>query len=241
VSDHLPADDANELEAKKRARRRLVGAAALIALAIVLLPLAMNSDAPPAAPDMQVSFPSQGHSSLADADAGKVDIEPDVAVPGPEFPPPEPPPALADPSPTEPPPAEPPPAASVPPAPAVLAPKPPPAGSPPSVRNARAARKDEAARALALLNGVQEASPLPAQGKSKDKNKGKIYIQAASFSDAGRAAALAAKLKKQGFAAYAEKAGKVNRVRIGPLERAEAERVAARLEAKGHGALLLSR
>ncbi|MDR0634016.1 MAG: SPOR domain-containing protein [Azoarcus sp.] len=88
-----------------------------------------------------------------------------------------------------------------------------------------------------MLNGTATAAPAP----SSTTNKGKVYVQAASFSDARRAAALAASLKKQGFAAYAEKAGKVHRVRIGPLPRREGERVAARLKAKGHAALLVSR
>ncbi|MDR1228943.1 MAG: SPOR domain-containing protein [Azoarcus sp.] len=243
---NLPADDADELEIKKRARRRLVGAVALALLAVILLPLAMDGGSPPIESDVQVSVPSRDASPRtavdADADAGKVEIEPDTVMPGQaESLPPAPPPVIPDP---------PPPVASVPPAaqiPAVAqtlpAPPPPATQTSPPAQSAHgtdaAPRDDEAARALALLNGETSASS--SKGENRSKNKGKVYIQAASFGDAARAAALAAELKKQGFAAYAEKAGKVNRVRIGPLARADAEHVAARLKAKGHGALLLSR
>lgn len=71
--------------------------------------------------------------------------------------------------------------------------------------------------------------------------KGSVYVQIGAFSDAGRADALVDELKKQGFAAYAEQAGKVNRVRIGPLSKKEGERTAARLKAKGRKALIVSR
>jgi DedD protein len=246
VSD-LPANDADELEIKKQARRRLVGAVALALLAIVLLPLAMDGGPPPAAPDMQVSMPSARGSSPSGAlgaDAGKVDIEPDIVAPGlPEFPPPVPPPfIIPDPSlPAAPPAQTPPPVTQTPSAaqtsssPAQASPSG--ASASPSGASASAHDGGEAARALALLNG----KTVPPPDKNKRGNKGKVYIQAASFSDVARAKTLAAELKKQGFAAYAEKAGKVHRVRIGPLPRAEAERTAARLKAKGHGALLLSR
>ncbi|MDR0702660.1 MAG: SPOR domain-containing protein [Azoarcus sp.] len=233
----LPANDADELEIKKRARRRLVGALALALLAVVLLPLAMDSGSPPAGPDVQVLIPSHGNASSTaiDADASKVNIEPDTVIPGPAESPPPPPLVIADPLP---------PAAPDPLPPAVPDPLPaPPSATPPSAPKQKttdtASRDDEATRALALLNG--KTAPPSGKDKNEGRNKGKIYIQIASFSDTARAGALAAKLKKQGFAAYAEKAGKVNRVRIGPLSRADAEQVAARLRAKGHGALLLSR
>ncbi|MDR2091957.1 MAG: SPOR domain-containing protein [Azoarcus sp.] len=247
----LPANDADELEIKKRARRRLVGAVALALLAVFLLPLAMDGGSPPPAPDMQVFIPPSDSAppTAIDADTGKINIEPDTVTPGlVEFPPPSPP-VIADPLPRSAPDPLPPvvpdpvPATQPPPVTQTLpaTQTPPPATQTPTPSTDTASRDDEATRALALLNG--KTIPPPDKDKSKDKgrNKGRVYIQVASFGDAARAEALAAKLKKQGFAAHAEKAGKVNRVRIGPLARAEAEQVAARLKAKGHGALLLSR
>ena len=51
------ADDS--LELKKRARRRLVGAIALALLAIVVLPMVMDSEPRPASQDVQIRIPSQ--------------------------------------------------------------------------------------------------------------------------------------------------------------------------------------
>jgi DedD protein len=85
------------------------------------------------------------------------------------------------------------------------------------------------------------------EGRSNPKNepkeagKGKVFIQVGSFGDAARARAMASDLKKKGFAARAEKAGKVTRVRIGPLPRSEGERVLAKLNAQGRKAVLVSR
>ncbi|MBK6906867.1 MAG: SPOR domain-containing protein [Rhodocyclaceae bacterium] len=47
-----------DLQLKKRARRRLVGAIALALFAIVLLPLVMDREPPPSAPEIQVRIPS---------------------------------------------------------------------------------------------------------------------------------------------------------------------------------------
>lgn len=61
-------DDAQDpLSLKKKARRRLVGAAALALLAIVVLPAVMDSEPKPVAQDIQVRIPSQdGNEGLAD-------------------------------------------------------------------------------------------------------------------------------------------------------------------------------
>lgn len=52
-----PVDD--QLELKKRARRRLVGAVALALAAIVILPMVMDSEPRPTGQDIQVRIPSQ--------------------------------------------------------------------------------------------------------------------------------------------------------------------------------------
>ena len=93
---------------------------------------------------------------------------------------------------------------------------------------------------LALLGKGGGESSRPA-AMNASGGKGSVYVQIGAFSDAGRADALVDELKKQGFAAYAEQAGKVNRVRIGPLSKKEGERTAARLKAKGRKALIVSR
>jgi DedD protein len=49
----------SELQFKKRARRRLVGAIALALFAIIVLPLVMDREPAPIAPEIQVRIPSQ--------------------------------------------------------------------------------------------------------------------------------------------------------------------------------------
>lgn len=57
------ADD--QLDLKKRARRRLVGAAALALTAIVVLPAVMDREPKPVVQDIQVRIPSQDGTDLA--------------------------------------------------------------------------------------------------------------------------------------------------------------------------------
>ncbi|GAB2180296.1 SPOR domain-containing protein [Denitratisoma sp. agr-D3] len=52
-------DSPDSLDLKKRARRRLVGAAALALLAVVILPMVMDSEPKPVAQDIQIRIPSQ--------------------------------------------------------------------------------------------------------------------------------------------------------------------------------------
>lgn len=54
-----------ELQLKKRARRRLVGAIALALLAVIVLPMVMDREPRPVGQDIQVRIPSQDASSFA--------------------------------------------------------------------------------------------------------------------------------------------------------------------------------
>lgn len=63
-SDFPLAADA-DLQLKKRARRRLVGAAALVLFAIIVLPLVMDRAPRPPLQDIQVRIPSQDAGGLA--------------------------------------------------------------------------------------------------------------------------------------------------------------------------------
>lgn len=54
-----------QLELKKRARRRLVGAAALALLAVIILPMVMDHEPRPTTQDVQVRIPSQETGGLA--------------------------------------------------------------------------------------------------------------------------------------------------------------------------------
>jgi len=217
-----------------------------------VLPLTMDDEAPSNVPDMQVTVPERDDAatpSTPTVDEGKFDIEPDVDASTPEpvaltpgatatalnapgetpaappKPAPAPAPAPIDVAETS----APPPAPPAPPA------KPKPAPEKPAAKPTKPATDDDPV--LALLGGGK-SSPKPADTGG---DKGRVYVQVGAFGDAGRAAAMVDDLKKQGFAAYAEPAGKVTRVRIGPLARAEGEKTVASLRAKGREAKLMSR
>ena len=75
-------DSPDSLDLKKRSRRRLVGAAALALLAIIVLPIVMDNEPKPVAQDIQIRIPSQDGDGLATkAVAGK---SPLVPVPPPQ-------------------------------------------------------------------------------------------------------------------------------------------------------------
>lgn len=52
------------IDLKKRARRRLVGAAALALLAVIVLPLVMDSEPKPSGQEIQIRIPSQDNDSV---------------------------------------------------------------------------------------------------------------------------------------------------------------------------------
>ncbi len=236
VSD-FPANDTNDLEIKKRARHRLVGATVLALLAVIVLPLTVkDSEAPHTVPDMQVSIPERGEFELPpvvpenDPESARIDIEPDTATGVPGFPV-EMSPPLPEPDSK--------PVASLPPE--------RPAPTPPAAQPSRESRQappaaaaTEAARALALLNNTASVKETNQGGKTAGA-QGKVFVQIGSYSKAANAAKQAEELKKQGYAAYAEKAGKVTRVRIGPLSPSEGEQIVARLKSQGRNAVLSSR
>lgn len=63
MSEDSAVDSAIDL--KKRARRRLVGAAALALLAVIVLPIVMDSEPKPSGQEIQIRIPSQDSNSLA--------------------------------------------------------------------------------------------------------------------------------------------------------------------------------
>jgi DedD protein len=54
-----------DLQLKKRARRRLVGAVALALFAVIILPMVMDREPRPLSQDIQVRIPSQDSTGLA--------------------------------------------------------------------------------------------------------------------------------------------------------------------------------
>jgi len=236
--------DNDNLELKKRSRRRLVGAAALALLAAVVLPMVMDQEPGSPVEDIQVTIPDRDADNLlARPIAGRPPQsgEPQLAPPPEEQPPG---PATATDAPAAaahaPAAAEPPVAVTPnPPAASVSGkPEPVPAAKPDTtpqkpVPQAAAPDAGEAARVRALLEG--QAGTSAAGGES-------YVVQVGAFGETGKAASLRSDLKGRGFAAYTEKSGSVTRVRVGPFAtRDQAEKVAESLRAKGFSGVVTPR
>ena len=237
--------DADNLDIKKRARRRLVGAVALALLAAVMLPVMMDQEPHPSIQDIQITIPDRERVSAL---ALPADPAASARAPAAVVPPPEDDGAMANGAAASPgsdapksAPAETdkskaaPTAAAAPekapePAPAKAPSRPPGAEAPkPAAAPARSA--EEEARVRAILAG----EPVPPRDES-------FVIQVGAFSDAVKAAKLADTLERNGFRAYTEPAGKVTRVRVGPIAgREAAEKAVSRLKAAGHQAVLQAR
>lgn len=218
--------DADNLEIKKRARRRLVGAAALALAAAIVLPMMMEQEPHPGSPDIQVVIPDRDGASSGRAlsgDAASAD-------------------ASVAPAPVE----EPPQNLAASPAPAVPTPQPQahaeesaPKPVPAPLAPPRAAAADEAARVRSLLEGKPVAAAPPAREAA---TKESFVLQIGAFGDVAKADSISSELKQAGFSAYTEKAGAMTRVRVGPFSsRDEAEKAAARLKAQGRNAVLTPR
>ena len=219
--------DAEHLEIKKRARRRLVGAIALALLAAIVLPVMMEQEPRPTTADIQITIPDRnaGAEPARPATALPDGTSFPTVVPGPEEQMPA---AAAEPAPA--------PAELVPPTAATPAPdaEPPSKTATPEAGKADAARTESAAAEAARARAILEGKEVP-RGDS-------FVLQIGAFSDADKAERLAAELKKQGFAAYTEHAGKVVRVRVGPVAgRSAADKAAVQLKALGFSTVITAR
>ncbi len=231
--------DNDNLEFKKRSRRRLVGAAALALLAALILPMIMDDEPGLPAHDIQVTIPDRaadaalarpiGGRALGLTENEELIILPDELpeLEAEEIPaltvvegvPVGPPPTATAPEP---------PTATAP-APAPVRPAAPEAPAPPPP----ATVLDEAARVQAILEGRMGATP-PASGG--------FMVQVGAFGERDKAESLRQELVSSGFSAVIEQAGGVNRVRVGPYaSRQEAERAEARLNAAGRPGVVIAR
>ena len=224
------------LPEKKRARRRLVGAIALVLAAVIGLPMILDSEPKPVADDIAIQIPSKDKPSVASAPASAashvaasaaldkkeevIDIPPPVAVA----------PASAstqttvvpkeekqsDSKPVE----SPKHAAQDKAAAQTLAKtdskhetKPAPVHKP-EVANP-AEKADDDTRALAILEGKADSK------STSDKKSEKIVLQVGAFTTKDKVDEVRNKLKKAGVQTYTEKvatkSGEIIRIRVGPL------------------------
>lgn len=219
-------DNDAQLQLKKRARRRLVGAVAFVSVVAVVLPMVMDHEPRQVVPDVEIRIPGQDEKPFAPkfaaAPVEKASEKPVVAPP------------LEAPVPA---PAEP--KAVVPPTARVVevvkdkpvdkpAEKPPvkvekpaekPAAKPEKPAEKPAAKPDDAKRAAAILAG-QGAEAKPAV------KSGEYLVLIGAFANEANVKNLKTKLGEQGIKTYSEPLetpqGKKTRVRAGPFASKEA-------------------
>ena len=225
-----------DLQLKKRARRRLVGAIALALLAVIILPMVMDREPRPVGQDIQVRIPSQDASSLA----AKVMPGKSVSTP---LPAPEPK-TVAEPVPgTKPEAAD---ARSE-----VKAPEPVAAAPAAYAKQAAKAAEKPAVAAKPVEKAVpapkpaEKAAPAPkpaekpaSAAKPGAESTGQWVVQLGAYKDAGNVKLLLSKLKGVNVPAYTENydspQGPRTRVRAGPFPSQDAaEKARARIKIIG--------
>ena len=203
---------------RRRGRRRLVGAIALVLLAVIVLPMVFDQE-PKQTASVNVRIPSEEQGGLAPQAPAKPGAVPGrAAAPGP---------AAA-------------PAAAAPPAPApAAAPKPAPEVKPEAAKPAQA--PDQQEKPDSAASGGQTATPSSAaeHARAEAALAGKEYIvPVAALAEQQRVRALTARLRAARLPYYTEaintKHGKVTRVRVGPFDgREAAERAHEKLQKLG--------
>lgn len=225
------------LPEKKRARRRLIGAVALVLAAVVGLPMILDSEPKPLADDIDIRIPSREKAAPPAAPAkpaehqAALDEREEVVEPAPRAPQAAPRTeaaaaaeeraAPARPAPV-PPKAEPRPDAKP-----EVKPQPKPEARPQPKPEARTADTQEDARARALLEGKGDP-------KADKKDSGKYVIQVAALATKEKVNELQSKLKGAGIKSYTQTvstaSGERTRIRVGPFaSKDEAEKVRARI------------
>ncbi len=208
-----------ELQLKKRARRRLVGAIVLVTTVAVVLPMVLDSEPKPVSHNINIQIPSP--------DAGVLSASPTPLKP-------------ADPAAMPPktetksesvavPKAAPAPEAKSEPV-VVAKPEAKPEAKPPEIKAEPKAEQKAEPKAEAKAQAAAKAEPAANAKETKEKPKatatGGFVIQVAALSDAAKAKELQAKIAGGGMKAYTEvvqtSKGPVTRVRVGPYNSREA-------------------
>ena len=211
------SSEAQAAELRVKARRRLAGAVALVLVAVVILPMLLDSEPVPVSNKIPIKIPDRNapfQSNLTEPAAvtDVASVTPAVTAPAPAAPP-----ASATP-------------------PAVTAPvKPDPKSrtepvAKPEPPNAPATRSDDGARAMALLDGrpTAESTSPPGTAAAKVPTRGNFVVQASSLDGAADAQAQKNKLLAAGVSnAFVDGPVEVNgktkyRVRVGPFPSREA-------------------
>jgi DedD protein len=236
-SARAPEDEPMDpmLPEKKRARRRLIGATALVLAAVIGLPMIFDSEPRPISQDINIQIPPRDKAPAMNA--SPMPLPPTQAT-QPEAPPPEAQKpeakAAADAASSAP---------SAPPAPSASDAKPEPRQpSSAALAGEKAATVAVGEKRVDSLVDKPSAAPADAT-KSADKNKGRFIVQVAAVSNKAKVDELLQKLKRGGIEGYWQKIttkeGDRFRVRVGPFSsRDEAEKMSKRIDKLGlHGTI----
>jgi DedD protein len=229
-SARVPEDEPMDpmLPEKKRARRRLIGATALVLAAVIGLPMIFDSEPRPISQDINIQIPPRDKAPAMNA--SPMPLPPTQAT-QPEAPPPE--------------------------AQKPEAPKPTAADAAPPAPEAKTESRQASSAPIAPEKAatvavgekrvdslVDKPSAAPADAaKSADKNKGRFIVQVAAVSNKAKVDELLQKLKRGGIEGYWQKIttkeGDRFRVRVGPFSsRDEAEKMSKRIDKLGlHGTI----
>jgi len=198
---------------RRRGRRRLVGAIALVLLAVIVLPMVFDAEPRQGAPAVSVRIPSEDDAGFSPKPAPK---PPAAPIPSPSATPASPqsqkPAAGAEPR-------KPSPGVDAQKAPAAEEAKPDEKRAPQTA--AKSATPNERARAETALAGAEQ-----------------FYFQVGAFADAAKVREVTGKLKSAGLPHYTEQVavakGQATRVRVGPYaDRAAAEKAAEQVKLLG--------
>jgi DedD protein len=232
-SARAPEDEPMDpmLPEKKRARRRLIGATALVLAAVIGLPMIFDSEPRPISQDINIQIPPRDKAPAMNA--SPMPLPPTQAT-QPEAPPPE---------------------AQKPEAPKQTAADA--ASSSPSASDAKPEPRQPSSAALAAEKAATVAvgekrvdslvdKPVAAPAdtaKTADKDRGRYIVQVAAVSNKAKVDELLQKLKRGGIEGYWQKIttkeGDRFRVRVGPFSsRDEAEKMSKRIDKLGlHGTI----
>lgn len=243
------ADNDSQIDLKKRARRRLVGSAALALAAAIVLPMVMDHEPRPPSQDVQIRIPSQEGSNFTSrviTGKGPAPSQPVAGVMAEESAPPivddgarrRPDPDTASPvfKPGE----EliPPPKKTEGPKSELVRPEarkaePKPDAPKPDAKQKEREREKEKDKAREKAHAeADRAKALLAGGSPKDEAPGKVHlVSLGAYREAGNVAILRAKLKAEGYPSYTETVGDKVRVRAGPFpNKAAADKAAVRIQ-----------
>lgn len=204
----------DELNIRRKQRRRLVGAVALTLAVVVVLPMVLDDAPKSTQADIELRIPDPDKAG---------EFVPGVEIPESGTPLPAPAtPAVAVP-----------PEEAAPVAPAVVQPS-------AAVKETPAKPATIVAPATTPATTIKTPAPKPAEKPVSAVDAGYV-AQVGAYSNANAAKQESAKLKQWGFKAYTEKAGDKTRVRVGPYpSREKAETIGKQLEKRGLHPVIIS-